>query len=157
MKKIFFLFAFIVVFSCSGDDAASEPADFDTSITMNVNGQPETFYLSMTDIVGSGTGGYTLTMRIAQWDEANSSEDYMEFTMPFKKKGKDIISGFYYFQSSETGMTNAVEQTFTSRITLNTNKRFKATFSANFTQPNGDQVSISDASVNINYNEPIGD
>lgn len=155
MKKITFktILTLLIVslFSCSNDD--NEQVCLETNVTMNVNGESQSF-----QAIGRGIdlreNGYQLHLNLDRRSNDPFREQGIAIILPYKKKGKNIIEQFIYHQYIN-GISfdgDFLDGEFESNVITNTSKCFYATFSGVLNDGN-QEVIITNGSLSYEYEE----
>ena len=160
MKKIkhftILLLAFIVLNSCSKDDSPSCPKI--EKISMKINGEYKQFFYSGRGIdLNSNGQGYTLFISFYSGTSSSPENSYqITIKLPYKKTGKNTIAEFDYFRVENLNyyQGDVAEQQLVSKVTVNKNTCFSATFSGSAIL-DGNEVNITEGVVDVIYDDPF--
>ncbi|MGV3696862.1 hypothetical protein [Flavobacterium sp.] len=154
-KAVLLILAITCIISCSSSND-DNPEDAVTSITMKIDGVPHTFQALGRGIDLMEDGSYKLHLNFGKYVTSPYQEQSIVIIMKYKKKGKNVIPEFIYHRYVD-GVSfdgNFVEGDFESNVSVNSNKRFKATASGSLTL-GGQTVTISELKINYVYEDPF--
>lgn len=160
MKKITYktilTLLIVCLFSCSNDDD-NEQDCMETNVTMNVNGESQSF-----QAIGRGIdlreNGYELSLNLDRRSNDPFREQGITIILPYKKNGENIIEQFIYHQYID-GISfdgDFLNGEFESNVITNTSKCFSATFSGVLNDGN-QEVIITNGNLSYEYEEPFDD
>ena len=152
--KTILTFLIVCLFSCSNDDD-KEQVCLETNVTMNVNGESQSF-----QAIGRGIdlreNGYELHLNLDRRSNDPFREQGIAIILPYKKIGENIIEQFIYHQYID-GIAfdgDFLDGEFESNVITNTSKCFYATFSGVLNDGN-QEVIITNGSLSYEYEEPF--
>lgn len=152
MKRLFAILLFtaaLVFCSCTSDD----DADMTNTVTMKINGVNRTFEPLGYETELLQNGQYRLT--ISMYANDGISDDSAVLVTNYGQTGHDGFSEFHITVNPSGFNSNAVEGTFTSHISTNTNIEFEASFSGTMGS-SANTVTITGGHVHYLYDDPLG-
>ncbi len=151
LLRLLFIFLFALT-SCSQDD---EPACMETNITMEINGELQSFQASGRGI-DIRPNGYELQINLSRRIVEPLKQQGFYITLPYKKTGENIVERFHYLQytSDDRFEGDFLQGELQSNILTNTRKCFYATFSGKLND--GDQeIIITNGVLSYTYETPF--
>ncbi len=161
MKNIQYLVVFLVnlllLNSCSKDDE-SEPCPQNENSSMKINGEEMQFYVMGRGIDSDNDGsGHTLFLNIVSGEFSPAQNSYsINIKLPYQGTGNNIIEEFFYFRvvNGASSEGDFVQGELQSRVNVNTNTCFSATFSGSAII-DGNEIILSDGFIDHIYDEPF--
>ncbi|CAM3610118.1 Lipoprotein [Flavobacterium chungbukense] len=154
IQNLLFLLLVIVTFSCNKDENREEVLNCKpTSISMVVNGKPQTF-----QALGYGidlrSEGYELHLNGDRRSNDPFREQGIAVILPYKKTGKNIIQKFLYHQYIDNVSFDGdfIKGEFECDVIINRNSCFYATFSGKLNDGN-QEVMITDGIISYQYDD----
>ena len=150
--------ALISLNSCSNDDD-NYPCPEVNNATMVINGESREFQVFGRGIDINGPG-YTLSFWLSSIESESEQDSYsIVIKLPYQRTGTDIIERFGYIRRHKSTRTEeagdvVAQGELESRVYVNRNTCFSATFSGNITQ-NGTELVITEGSIEQIYDEPF--
>ncbi|WP_299254035.1 hypothetical protein [uncultured Lacinutrix sp.] len=163
MKKnrylLIILISFLLLNSCSDDDDDAIQTCPQTEIaSMKINGELKQFEINGRGIDLDNDGsGHTLSLWLFTGVFQPQQDSYaVTIELPYKKTGTNIIEGFNYFRVQNATSTEGdfVEGEFKSKVIVNTNSCFSASFSGHAII-DGNEIVITEGIVKHVYDEPF--
>jgi len=147
---------FVLYISCSVDENAQNCLE--TSVTMVVNGEMQTFEANAYGVDLNGNQGYTLQINLYRGSNNPFREQGIVILLPYKKTGENVIKNFNYHQYINGVAFNGdfINGEFQSKVITNSNSCFYATFSGKLNDGN-QEVIITDGKVSYQYETPFDD
>ncbi len=161
MKKIkcslTIFISLLLLTSCSKENDAQSCPESEI-ISMKINGELKQFEISGWGIdINNDNSGHTLTLQIFDGVIYPQQDSYdITLKLPYKKTGTNIIKEFNYFrvQNQSSAEGNFVLEEFNSKVTVNKNTCFRATFSGRATI-DGNEIIITEGIIDHVYSDPF--
>ncbi|KAF2515216.1 BTB/POZ domain-containing protein [Flavobacterium foetidum] len=159
IQNLLFAILVLVTVSCNRDDE-NQAEDLNckpTSISMVVNGTPQTF-----QALGYGidlrSKGYELHLNGDRRSNDPLREQGIAVILPYKKTGKNIIQQFHYHQYIDKVSFDGdfLKGEFTSDVIINRNSCFYATFSGKLSDGK-QEIIITDGIISYQYDKAFDD
>ena len=155
--SLIIFFSLLILSSCSNENEAQTCPQTE-NISMKINGEVKQFEISGWGIDINNNGlGHTLTLQIFTGVLYPQQDSYdITLKLPYKRTGTDIIEEFNYFrvQNGSSAEGNFVLGEFDSRVTVNKNTCFSATFSGRAII-DGNEIIITEGIINHVYSDPF--
>ncbi|MGL2964158.1 hypothetical protein ACSVH2_10105 [Flavobacterium sp. RSB2_4_14] len=157
LYSLLFFFSLTIFSSCSKDNDTQTCPESEI-ISMKINGELRQF-----QIIGWGidlendNSGYTLTLQIFSGVFSPQQDSYdITLKLPYKKTGTNIMEEFHYFrvQNGSSSEGDFVQGELQSKVTVNKNTCFSATFSGRAII-DGNEVTITEGIINHVYSDPF--
>ncbi len=151
------LLSIFVLNACSKDDDTPSCPTIE-KVTMKINGEYKIFTVDGWGIdLNQNDSGHTLFISFSSGTFSPQQNSY-SFTMklPYKKTGNNIIKSFDYLrvENATSYTVDFAQQELTSKVTVNRNTCFSATFSGKATV-NGTEITITEGVIDNVYDDPF--
>lgn len=147
---------FLILNACSDDDIQTCPQAEIAS--MQINGELKQFDISGWGINLDNDGsGHTLSLMLFTGVFQPQQDSYsVTIKLPYKKTGENIVEEFNYFrvQDGTSAEGDFVQGEFESKVLVNTNSCFSASFSGSAII-DGNEIIIQEGVVEHVYAEPF--
>ncbi len=147
----------LILSSCSKENDTQSCPESEI-ISMKINGEVKQFEVSGWGIdLDNDNTGHTLMLQLFNGVIYPQQDSYdITLKLPYKKTGTNIIEEFNYFrvQNVSSAEGNFVLGEFNSRVTVNKNTCFSATFSGRAII-DGNEIIITEGIINHVYSEPF--
>lgn len=161
MKNIIYLLLILTslctLSSCSKDDE-TETCPQTENISMKINGELKQFQISGWGIdLNNNKPGHTLSLQLFNGVIQPRQDSYsITLKLPYKKTGTNTIEELNYFrvQNASSSEGNFVQGQLQSKVTVNKNTCFSATFSGRAII-DGNEIIITEGIINHVYSDPF--
>lgn len=155
LKHLILILTAIFLLNACSDDGDTCPSN--NFITATINGEERQFVVNSWGIDLNPDGrGHTLQVAMTTGGFPSQDSYTLSFTLPYKKKGNNIVTEMYYSQwQNGTYIEGTFEpQELQTKVTTNKSSCISATFSGSATFE-GTEIIITDGVLDHVYGDPF--